>query len=114
MKQFAFTIQLKDNQEAVETYCRYHQSVWPEVERDLAGVGVRRMRTYRIGERLMTVIDADDSFVPDDLNHYATCERTRQWDKIMNALQCPVPEAKPGEWWAEMELVYDNLWNMDR
>jgi hypothetical protein len=28
----------------------------------------------------------------------------------MNGYQKPVADAKPGEWWASMELVYDNEW----
>ena len=32
--------------------------------------------------------------------------RIREWQALMESLQEPVAEAKPGEWWAEMDLVY--------
>ena len=34
----------------------------------------------------------------------------REWDELMRGFQEPVPGAKPGEWWAGMEEVFDLDW----
>ena len=37
-------------------------------------------------------------------------DRTRkaaEWDELMRTFQEPVAEARPGEWWASMECVFD-------
>jgi L-rhamnose mutarotase len=111
MRTHVFTIELKNEREVIESYKNYHKHIWPEVKKDLEAVGIRRMETYLLGNRLVTFIQAEDTFDPKkDLLNYASCERTREWDRIMNGYQKPVADAKPGEWWASMELVYDSGW----
>jgi L-rhamnose mutarotase len=34
----------------------------------------------------------------------------RKWDELMRTMQERVDGAKPGEWWAMMELVFDLSW----
>ena len=40
--------------------------------------------------------------------------RYREWDELMRSLQEPVPEARLGEWWAEMEEIFDLNWPQHR
>jgi L-rhamnose mutarotase len=49
-----------------------------------------------------------DGFDPqhDFARYEASDPRIREWQQLMASLQEPVPEAKAGEWWAEMDLVY--------
>jgi L-rhamnose mutarotase len=111
MCSYVFTIELKDDPDVVESYKKYHRQIWPEVKRDLKNVGIQNMRTYLLGRRMVTFIQANDGFDPaKDLANYATCDRTREWDRIMGTYLKPVKEAKPDEWWAPMEQVYDSEW----
>jgi L-rhamnose mutarotase len=49
-----------------------------------------------------------DDFDPDrDFPRYeASNPRNREWQELMASMQEPVPGARPGEWWAEMELLF--------
>jgi L-rhamnose mutarotase len=49
-----------------------------------------------------------DGFDPErDFARYrASDPRIDEWQALMESLQEPVPGAAPGEWWAEMRLVY--------
>ena len=42
-----------------------------------------------------------------DYRAYAANARCVAWETLMHTLQQRVPEARPGEWWADMELVFD-------
>jgi L-rhamnose mutarotase len=110
VKQYAFTIKLRNDKTSIEEYKRYHASVWPEVKEALRRVGVEHMKTYLLGDRLFTIIEASDAFNPkEDLRRYANSPKVREWDRIMAGLQIPVDEAREGGW-AMMELVYDDGW----
>lgn len=112
MNRFVYTIELIDDPKAIEQYIEYHRHVWVEVKNALYSVGVQKMQTFLLGRRLVTIIEADKGFDPQrDLKRYACNEKVKEWDKIMNALQVPVSDAKSDEWWALMELVYDNNWD---
>ena len=36
----------------------------------------------------------------------AAAARMREWWDIMESIQIPLPTRQPGEWWAEMKLVF--------
>jgi len=108
MKRYARTLNLKDDADAIARYRAHHRAVWPEVERGLRQIGVERMLIWLLGRRLFMLMETDDAFAPDeDFARYLEAEpRVREWQALMESLQEPVPDAKPGEWWADMELVY--------
>jgi len=69
------------------------------------------MKIFLLGRRLFMYMEAVDGFDParafprlnDDL-------RYREWDALMRSMQERVPEAREGEWWAQMEEVFDLNW----
>lgn len=108
MKRYARTIYLKDDPALIERYVEHHRAVWPEVERGLRNIGIERMLIWRLGRRLFMLMETVDAFEPDgDFARYtASSPRIAEWQSLMESLQEPVAEAQPGEWWANMELVY--------
>lgn len=109
MRTYARTLNLKDDAEIVRRYDEYHAAVWPEVERGLLAIGIERMRIWRLGRRLFMLMETVDAFDPErDFARYMEMDaRIREWQALMETFQEPVPEARPGEWWADMELVFD-------
>lgn len=109
MKRYAQTLDLKDDPRAIERYVAHHRAVWPEVERGLQAVGVERMLIWRLGRRLFMLMETSDGFDPArDWPRYMEMDpRIREWQSLMESCQEPAPGAKPGEWWAEMEPVYE-------
>lgn len=108
MKIYARTLNLKDDPATIRTYLEYHRNVWPEVENGLRSIGIHRMLIWILGRRLFMYMETIDGFDPEaDFARYeASNPRIRQWQDLMASMQEPVPEAKPGELWAEMHLAY--------
>ena len=108
MQTYGMTLMLKDDEEVVERYRRYHRDAWPEVIVRLREVGIAEMRIYLLGRRLFMYMEAIDGFAPQrDFPKLAEDARYREWDELMRGLQQPAPEARAGEWWAPMEEVFD-------
>jgi L-rhamnose mutarotase len=108
MKQYGQTINLKADPKLIETYLEHHRNVWPEVEAGLRAIGIRRMLIWMLGCRLFMFMETEDGFDParDFARYEASHPRIREWQQLMASMQEPVPEARPGEWWAEMKLAY--------
>jgi L-rhamnose mutarotase len=109
MKQYGQTIKLKDDPAVIAKYIEHHRSVWPEVERGLRAIGIKRMLIWMLGRQLFMFMETGDDFDPGrDFARYEQSDpRIRQWQRLMESMQEPVADARPGEWWAEMKLVYD-------
>ena len=108
MKRYAQTLNLKDDPAVIELYLEHHRAVWPEVERGLKAIGIERMLIWRLGRRLFMLMETTDGFEPErDWPRYLESNaRIREWQSLMESLQEPASDAKPGEWWADMDLVY--------
>jgi L-rhamnose mutarotase len=108
MQSYGMTLMLKDDDEIVERYKEYHRKAWPEVVSRLRENGITQMRIYLLGRRMFMYMEAVDGFSPErDFPKLAQDPRYREWDELMRGLQQPAPEARPGEWWALMEEVFD-------
>jgi len=108
MHSYAMTLMLKDDEEIVERYKEYHQHAWPEVLARLREIGIVEMRIYLLGRRMFMYMEAIEGFDPEtDFPKLNEVPRYREWDELMRTLQERAPEAKPGDWWAPMEKVFD-------
>lgn len=108
MKRYVYTLNLKNDPTLIERYLEYHRAVWPEVIEAVKKAGLISDSVYRLGTHLVLVLEAEDDFDPQrNLYKYTQHPRAREWDELMRNFQEPVPEAKPGEWWALMEIVFD-------
>ena len=102
------TLLLKDDDEIVERYKEYHRHAWPDVLARLRAVGIKEMRIYLLGRRMFMYMEAVDGFEPErDFPKLNEVSRYREWDELMRTFQERAPEAKPGDWWAPMEEVFD-------
>jgi len=108
MKRYARTINLKDDPAIIERYVEHHRAVWPDVEAGLRAIGIHRMLIWRHGRRLFMLAETVDAFDWDrDFARYMERGgRIPEWQALMDSFQEPLADAKPGEWWAEMEEVY--------
>ncbi len=108
MKEFLYTVNLRDDPEVIRKYEEYHNAIWPEVTRSLRAVGIRELRIWRLGRRLVMRIVADDDYDPVEASkrHRASHPRVLEWERLMDGFQERVPEA-PGEGtWAEMTPIF--------
>jgi L-rhamnose mutarotase len=111
MQVYARTIDLKDDDAIIAAYDAHHAAVWPEVAAGLRGIGIERMRIWRLGSRLFMLMETVDGFEPvRDFARYMDgpgSERIREWQSLMDSFQERAPGARDGEWWADMQLVFD-------
>ena len=108
MKEYALTINLKDDPALIAEYVKYHRNAWPEVLQTLRNVGVLKMEIWMLGRRLFMKMEVVDEFDPArDFQRAETISaRYVEWQRTMDRFQERVPEAKEGEHWATMEKIF--------
>ncbi len=109
MKELAFSLDLKDHHDSIREFCEWHRKVWPEVTQGMASCGVIAQNIYLIGNRLFMVLKVEDGFDyrSDYARYLEEVPRAKEWDRFMRGFQQPVPWAREGDWWAQMEPVFD-------
>ena len=111
MQSYGMTLRLRNDPAVIARYKQEHEHAWPEVLARLRGVGVTEMRIYLLGDRLFMYCETIDGFDPErDFSRTLEDPTYRRWDELMRGMQLPVEEARPDEWWAAMELVFDLNW----
>lgn len=106
MKEFAYTVFLKDDPKLIAEYKKQHAAVWPEVVASFKGLGVERIRIWLRGRQLFMVLEAKDNFDPAVAwpAHRAKGGRIIEWEEWMDTFQdrvaCPTG-------WVELEKVCD-------
>ena len=115
MKQFGLTLCLQNDADKIASYRQYHQAVWPDVTARLRACGVQHMQIFLLGNRVFMYLLTDDTFDPArDFGRINEDPTSARWNALMAELQAAAPEAKPGQWWAEMEPVFDLDWPQHR
>jgi len=108
---YGMALDLRDDPTLIARYKKEHAQVWPEVLARLREVGVTEMKIYLLGRRMFMYCETKDGFDPAKDFARANDNPTYQkWDDLMRTMQERVAEAKPGEWWAMMQLVFDLNW----
>jgi L-rhamnose mutarotase len=109
LQEIAMTINLKNDSAAIAKYKEYHRQPWPELVAANKAAGIQKARIYLHGRRLVMLLTVPKNWDSEKAGQaYANSSpKVKEWGKLMETFQEPVPEAKPGESWAPMELVYD-------
>jgi L-rhamnose mutarotase len=108
MPRHCLTLDLKDDEEAIAEYKRYHMKIWPEVRDSLFASGVLHMEIYLLGTRMFMIMDVNDTFfLPAKAAADAVNAKVQEWETIMHGFQQQLPEAKPNQWWMAMDRVFN-------
>ena len=108
MKRYCLALDLKNNAKLITEYEVHHKKVWPEILRSIRDSGIQKMEIFRTGNRLMMIVEAEDSFsfekksAADAIN-----PKVQEWEKLMWNYQQALPHAKPGEKWVLMEKFFE-------
>ena len=110
MQTYCLALDLQDDPELIAEYERYHQpgQVWPEVTADYRTQGILSQRIYRLGTRLVMILETTDdfSFAAKAASDQAD-PRKQEWERLMWKYQKPLPQAKPGEKWLLMKKIFE-------
>lgn len=101
-------LDLHDDPELIAAYEQYHRQVWPEVRAHLRAQGVRELEIFRLGTRMVMVMDTDDAVF--DAARMAEAERTdarlRAWEDLMWSFQKTTPWTPEGAKWTPMQPLF--------
>lgn len=104
LHRFCFALDLVDDAALIADYERWHApgGVWPEVLADLRAQGVEDMEIWRVGTRMMMIIEASEDFPRARREE----PRVAEWEALMGRFQQPLPQAAPGQKWLPMSRVF--------
>ena len=106
MNTHVLTVDLKDDPAVIAEYLEHHRRVWPEVVSSLRAAGVERMEIFRLGRRLVMIVETDGDFRRSFATHVASHPRVAEWEALMRAMQEPPPGSTNGDAWTEMHPVF--------
>jgi L-rhamnose mutarotase len=101
-------LDLRDDPELIAQYEAHHRQVWPEVLTHLHTHGIRELEIFRLGTRLVMLMDTDDAVF--DPERFAAAERQtprlREWEQLMWRFQAPTPWTPQGSKWTPMTSIF--------
>ncbi len=101
-------LDLKEDPALIAEYERHHREVWPEVLAHLRGQGVRELEIFRLGTRLVMLMDTDDAVFDPARMAAAQDEdpRLREWETLMWRFQQATPWTPAGAKWVPMTPIF--------
>ena len=104
---YCLTLDLKDDPGLIAEYKRYHERVWPEITDTFKPAGIESMEIYLLASRLVMILEVNETF---SFEAKAKSDRenpkVQEWENLMWKFQKPLPGAKPGEKWMQMDRVF--------
>ncbi len=108
MKKYCLTVDLKDDAALIAAYDEHHKKVWPEILQSITGSGISQLEIYRLGNRLVMLLAADDAFsFEEKARQDAANTKVQEWENLMWQYQQALPLAKQGEKWLLMHKIFD-------
>lgn len=104
MKRYGMVIGLKPETEA--KYKEHHAAVWPGVLAKIRECNIRNYSIYLHNHMLFSYFEYVGSDYATDMAKMAADKTTQEWWAVMEPMQDPLPDRKPGEWWKEIEEVF--------
>ena len=101
-------LDLKDDPALIAEYERRHREVWPEVLAHLRAQGVRELEIFRLGTRMVMMMDTDDAvFDPARMGAAERDDpRLRAWEDLMWKFQAATPWTPAGAKWTPMQNIF--------
>lgn len=107
--QHILALDLRDDPALIAAYEAHHRAVRPEVLAHLLRHGVQRMRIWRLGTRLVMLMDTDDAVYDAARMQAAAADdpAIRRWEELMWTFQAPTPWTPAGQKWTPMSCIFD-------
>lgn len=104
---YCFTCDLKNEPILIAEYEKYHEQIWPEIEKSIRDAGITDMQIYRVANRMFMIMDTDDNFsFEQKAAADAANSKVQEWEELMWKYQQTVPFANPGEKWVLMKKIF--------
>ncbi|MDR0793090.1 MAG: L-rhamnose mutarotase [Chitinophagaceae bacterium] len=108
MQKYILALDLKDDAQLIREYEACHKNIWQDIEKSIRNSGIENLEIYRVGNRLMMLMETNDSF-SFEAKAKADAEnpKVQEWETWMWKFQQALPWAKEGEKWMLMERIYE-------
>lgn len=107
MKRYCLALDLKPNPDLIAEYEKYHEKIWPEIEKSIRDSGILDMEIYRIQNRLFMIMETEDDF---SFERKAKADndnpKVQEWENLMWKYQQALPGAMPGEKWVITQQIF--------
>ncbi|MCR6479362.1 L-rhamnose mutarotase [Variovorax sp. ZS18.2.2] len=102
-------LDLKDDPVLIAEYEAYHRNIWPEVRAHLDAQGVTGMEIYRLGTRMVMLMETDDARYDAEAMALASQNnpKIREWEALMWRFQAATPWTPEGEKWVAMDRIFE-------
>ena len=106
-RRYCLTLDLKDDPALIAEYKRYHQRIWPEIAKSIKDAGIEELEIYLLGTRMFMIMEVDETFSFEAKSRADQANpKVREWEELMWKFQKPLPQARPGEKWLQMDRVF--------
>ncbi len=105
---YCFALDLKDNEQLIHEYEKWHKTVWQEIIDSIKESGITGLEIYRAANRLFMIMETNENFSfekkkeLDDAN-----PKVQKWETLMWKFQQALPNSLPGEKWILMHKIFD-------
>ena len=101
-------LDLKDDPALIAEYEAHHRSIWPEVRAHLHAHGVTAMEIYRLGTRMVMLMETDDARYDAEAMARAALSdpKIRAWEALMWKFQAPTSWTPEGAKWVGMGRIF--------
>ena len=108
MQRTCLTLDLKNDEVLIAEYEKYHEKIWPEIEKSIKDSGIITMQIYRLHTRMFMIIEAEDWFTFEAKGKAdAGNTKVQEWEDLMWKYQQALPQAKAGEKWMLMKKIFE-------
>lgn len=105
---YCFTCDLKNDPILIAEYEKYHEQIWPEIEKSITDAGITDMQIYRVANRMFMIMETEDDFsFEQKAASDAANPKVQEWEELMWKYQQSVPFANPGEKWVLMKKYFN-------
>jgi L-rhamnose mutarotase len=106
---YCLALDLQDDPALIQEYEQYHREIWPEIAAHLRQQGVLAMEIYRLGTRLVMLMETDDAvYSAERMAHAARGNpRVQEWETLMWRFQAATPWTPAGEKWTPMTQIFN-------
>jgi L-rhamnose mutarotase len=106
MKRFGQRLGLRP--ERLDEYKRHHARLWPEIADAIHAAGIRNYSIFHHDGELFAYFEyvGPEHELDARLQALARAPRMREWWDLMEPMQIPRADRRPGAWWTDMEEVF--------
>jgi L-rhamnose mutarotase len=109
-QQLVMTTDLVDDPAIIRMYDSLHskQGVWPALEKANKAAGIKSVRIWRAGTRLMMIIEVPENadMARLDSLYVSADPRVREWGAMMSNFQRSLPGVDTTQKWYSMDIIH--------